>query len=327
MELGSRACTLLRRTYFIAGLIALGTQTSMTTRIPRKGILLAGGTGSRLHPVTLGVSKHLLPVYDKPMIYYPLSVLMLAGIRQVLVVTAPCDSGNYQRLLGDGSHLGMQIDYLEQQTPGGIAEALDIAASWAGRAPLCLVLGDNIFFSLGFSPLMRSISDREFGATLFAYPVKDPQRFGVVSFDETGNALRLEEKPSQPASNHAITGLYFLDNRALDIAAMLKPSARGEKEIVDVLSGYLAQGELHTEVLGRGFVWLDAGTPETLMEAGNLVQAVEQRQGLEIACLEEIAWQAGWISSDQLMERAGGLGATDYGQYLVNLLQQGEGND
>lgn len=297
----------------------------MTTRIPRKGILLAGGTGSRLQPVTLGVSKHLLPVYDKPMIYYPLSVLMLAGIREVLVVTAPCDLGNYQRLLGDGSHLGMQIDYLEQQTPGGIAEALYIAAPWAGRAPLCLVLGDNIFFGQGFSPLLRSISGRESGATLFAYPVKDPERFGVVSFDEAGNALKLEEKPSRPSSNHAITGLYFLDNRALDIAASLKPSARGEKEIVDVLNGYLAHGNLSTEVLGRGFVWLDAGTPETLMEAGNLVQAVEQRQGLKIACLEEIAWQAGWISFDQLMERAGELGATDYGQYLINLLQQGGG--
>ena len=299
----------------------------MTTRIPRKGILLAGGTGSRLHPVTLGVSKHLLPVYDKPMIYYPLSVLMLAGIREVLVVTAPCDVGNYQRLLGDGSHLGMQIDYLEQQTPGGIAEALDIAASWAGRAPLCLVLGDNIFFGQGFSPLLRSVSARESGATLFAYPVKDPQRFGVVSFDEAGNALALEEKPLLPASNHAITGLYFIDNSALDIAATLKPSARGEKEIVDVLNEYLAQGELRTEVLGRGFVWLDAGTPETLMEAGNLVQTVELRQGLKIACLEEIAWRAGWISSDQLMARAGELGAMDYAQYLVNLLQQGDGYD
>jgi glucose-1-phosphate thymidylyltransferase len=297
----------------------------MTKKNTRKGILLAGGTGSRLHPVTLGVSKHLLPVYDKPMIYYPLSVLMLAGIREVLVVTAPCDVGNYQRLLGDGGHLGMQIDYLEQQTPGGIAEALDIAATWAGRASLCMVLGDNIFFGQGFSPLLRSISDRESGATLFAYPVKDPRRFGVVSFDEAGCAFKLEEKPSQPASNHAITGLYFLDNRALDLAAALKPSARGEKEIVDVLNGYLAQGELHTEVLGRGFVWLDAGTPETLMEAGNLVQAVEQRQGLKVACLEEIAWQAGWISSEQLMERARVLGATDYGQYLVNLLQHGRG--
>lgn len=299
----------------------------MTTRIPRKGILLAGGTGSRLHPVTLGVSKHLLPVYDKPMIYYPLSVLMLAGIREVLVVTAPCDVGNYQRLLGNGSHLGLKIDYLEQPTPGGIAEALSIAAPWVGKAPVCLVLGDNIFFGQGFSPMLNSLSDRESGATLFAYPVKDPQRFGVVTFDESGNTLNIEEKPSQPISNHAITGLYFLDNKALNIAATLKASARGEKEIVDVLNVYLTQGRLHTEVLGRGFVWLDAGTPETLMEAGSLVQTIQQRQGLKIACLEEIAWQAGWINSNQLMERIRKLGATDYADYLTDLLKQSELND
>ncbi|MEH6782498.1 MAG: glucose-1-phosphate thymidylyltransferase RfbA [Alcanivorax jadensis] len=299
----------------------------MTRNDTRKGILLAGGTGSRLHPMTLGVSKHLLPVYDKPMIYYPLSVLMLAGIREVLVVTAPCDVGNYQRLLGDGSHLGLKIDYLEQPTPGGIAEALSIAAPWVGKAPVCLVLGDNIFFGQGFSPMLNSLSDRESGATLFAYPVKDPQRFGVVTFDESGNTLNIEEKPSQPISNHAITGLYFLDNKALNIAAALKASARGEKEIVDVLNVYLTQGQLHTEVLGRGFVWLDAGTPETLMEAGSLVQTIQQRQGLKIACLEEIAWQAGWINSNQLMERIRKLGATDYADYLTDLLEQSERND
>jgi len=287
----------------------------------RKGILLAGGTGSRLHPVTLGASKHLLPVYDKPMVYYPLSVLMLTGIREILVVTTPEDQGNYQRLLGDGSQLGLSIHYAEQEKPGGIAEVFDFSEEFLDGAPVCLVLGDNIFYGQGFTPVLRATDGNPRGATLFGYPVKDPERFGVVSLGEAGEVLRLEEKPTEVFSNLAVTGLYFFDNEVVNIARGIRPSARGEKEIVDVLKAYQAQGNLRAEVLGRGFVWLDAGTPESLLEAGTLVQAIEQRQGLKIACLEEIAFHSGWITAMDLNNRIRQLGKTAYSAYLSSLLQ------
>ena len=288
--------------------------------LARKGILLVGGTGSRLHPVTLGISKHLLPVYDKPMAYYPLSVLMLAGIKEVLVVTTPEDALNYRRLFGDGTHLGMNLHYALQPHPGGIAEVFEIAAAFIGGSPVCLVLGDNIFYGQGFTPLLQSVSAREEGATLFAYPVKDPHRFGIVSLDENGLVGELEEKPDHFVSSLAVTGLYFFDGNVVEISAGIKPSSRGEKEIIDVLKAYRDRDVLAAEVLGRGFVWLDAGTPETLLEAGVLVQAVEQRQGLKIACLEEIAWRAGWVTEDQVMSRADELEGTAYSEYLINLL-------
>lgn len=289
----------------------------------RKGILLAGGAGSRLHPATLGVSKHLLPVYDKPMAYYPISVLMLAGIREVLIVTTTEDAGNYQRLFGDGGHLGMHFEYAQQSKPGGVAEVFEIAAEFIGDSPVCLALGDNIFYGQGFTPQLQGVTARQRGATLFAYPVKDPERFGIVSLGETGEVLRLEEKPANAFSNLAVTGLYFFDNDVVEIARRIGPSARGEKEIVDVLQVYQEQGNLKAEVLGRGFVWLDAGTPESLLEAGTLVQAIEQRQGLKIACLEEIAWRSGWITSDDLEGRIKKLGKTEYSEYLIGLLQNG----
>lgn len=294
---------------------------TMQFRENRKGILLAGGAGSRLHPATLGVSKHLLPVYDKPMAYYPMSALMLAGIRDVLIVTTPEDSGNYQRLFGDGSHLGMRFEYAQQAKPGGIAEVFEIAAEFIGDSPVCLVLGDNIFYGQGFTPQLQAVAARQRGATLFAYPVKEPERFGVVSLGAAGQVLRLEEKPAEAFSNLAVTGLYFFDNDVLDLAKEVRPSSRGEKEIVDVLKAYQAQGNLRAEVLGRGFVWLDAGTPESLLEAGTLVQAIEQRQGLKIACLEEIAWRSGWITSEKLEKLIGELGKTEYSGYLISLLQ------
>ncbi|MCL5043084.1 MAG: glucose-1-phosphate thymidylyltransferase RfbA [Gammaproteobacteria bacterium] len=286
----------------------------------RKGLLLAGGAGTRLHPITRGVSKQLLPIYDKPMIYYPLSVLMLAGIRDVLVITTPEDLSAYQRLLGQGEDFGIRIAYQVQTSPGGLAEALVLGADFIGNASVCLVLGDNIFYGQGFTPVLQSADAHADGATVFAYPVKDPQRFGVVAFDADGKVISLAEKPARPSSPYVITGLYFFDNDVLAIAADVEPSERGEKEIIDVLEAYRQQGRLRTELLGRGFAWLDTGTPESLLEAGMFVQTLERRQGLKIACLEEIAWHAGWLSDDALRQRGEALANTAYGDYLLGLL-------
>lgn len=291
----------------------------------RKGILLAGGVGSRLRPATLATSKHLLPIYDKPMAYYSLSVLMQAGIRDILIISSPEDKASYQRLFGQGEHLGLHIQYAEQPEPEGIAQAFEIAESFLGGAPVCLVLGDNVFYGKGFSPVLKSAADQECGARVFAYAVKDPERFGVVTLSETAKVIHLEEKPVKPSSNLAITGLYFFDSDVVEIAKGVRPSARGEKEIVDVLAAYQGSNRLKATVLDTDFVWLDAGTPDSLLEATALVQAVEQKQGRKIACLEEIAWRAGWISSRQLRDRAQVLGATDYSEYMLRLASSEQG--
>lgn len=295
---------------------------------PPRGIVLAGGSGSRLYPLTLGVSKQLLPVYDKPMVYYPLSVLMLAGIREVLLITTAEDLPAYQRLLGQGGYLGMDIRYAIQERPGGIAEAFDIGADFIGSRHVVLVLGDNIFYGQGFTPLLREAVDCNAGATLFAHYVMDPRRFGVVTFGADGSVQGLWEKPQRPASQYAITGLYCFDSDVVEIAADLVPSARGEREIIDVLEVYRQQGRLQAHLLGRGFTWLDAGTPESLLEAGMFVQAVQHRQGMQVACLEEIAWRQGWIDEHALRLRSKQLAGTSYGRYLYNLLERsGPGHD
>lgn len=286
----------------------------------RKGILLAGGCGSRLYPMTGGVSKHLLPVYDKPMVYYPLSVLMLAGIRDILLISTPQDVPAYQRLLGDGQRWGLSIRYAVQPEPGGIAQALLIGADFIGNNPLCLILGDNIFFGHGFGRTLRQTAAQTGGATVFAYPVTHPQRFGVVSFGSDGHAVSIEEKPAHPKSAWAVTGLYFYDTQAMDIAARLQPSARGELEITDVNQDYLRRGQLRVETLGRGFAWLDTGTGDSLLEAAQLVRAIEKRQGLKIACPEEIAYRQGWLDARALAAIAAPLNHTDYGRYLRRLL-------
>ena len=285
-----------------------------------KGIVLAGGSGTRLHPVTRGISKQMLPVYDKPMIYYPLSVLMLAGIREILVISTPEDLPSYQKLLGSGADFGIQLSYAEQPSPDGLAQAFIIGESFIGDSSVCLVLGDNIFFGYGFSAMLRDAAQLASGATVFGYHVNDPERFGVLEFDTSGKVISLEEKPVKPKSSYAVTGLYFYDNRVVDIAKQVKPSERGELEITDVNRAYLESGELNVSLMGRGFAWLDTGTHDSLMEAGQFVQTIEHRQGLKVACLEEIGYRNGWLSAEALQQQAGALAKTGYGQYLQQVL-------
>lgn len=287
-----------------------------------KGIVLAGGSGSRLHPITLGVSKQLLPIYDKPLIYYPLSVLMLAGIREILVITAPLDQASFQRLLGDGNRFGVDIRYAVQQRPEGLAQAFTIGESFLGKDNVCLVLGDNFFYGPGFSPKLKEAARRDTGATIFGYQVKNPQQFGVVEFDRHSRVVSIEEKPAKPRSNYAVTGLYFYDNDVVEIARQVQPSHRGELEITSVNQAYMERGHLNVELLGRGFAWLDTGTHESLLEAAQFVETIERRQGYKIACLEEIAWRNGWLSTEEVEELGQSLRQNSYGQYLLELLQQ-----
>ena len=284
-----------------------------------KGIVLAGGSGSRLHPITMGVSKQLLPIYDKPMIYYPISVLMLAGIKDILIISTPEDMSGYQRLLGDGSHLGVCLDYAIQPSPDGLAQAFIIGESFIGDHGAALVLGDNVFYGQHFTEKLKAATTRDNGATIFGYHVKDPERFGVVEFDGQGHVLSIEEKPGVAKSNYAVTGLYFYDNDVVEIAKSITPSSRGELEITDINNAYQARGDLKVELLGRGFAWLDTGTHDSLLEAGQFVQTVEHRQGLKVACLEEIAFHNGWISQAGLMLQAEKLKKTSYGEYLFKV--------
>ncbi|HMM35471.1 MAG TPA: glucose-1-phosphate thymidylyltransferase RfbA [Thermoanaerobaculia bacterium] len=287
-----------------------------------KGIILAGGSGTRLHPVTRGVSKQLVPVYDKPMIYYPLSTLMLAGIREVLVITTPHEQDGFRRLLGDGSWLGLKIEYAAQPSPDGLAQAFLIGREFVGDGRVALALGDNIFYGHGFPELLQAAARRERGATVFAYRVRDPERYGVVEFGADGRAVSLEEKPPKPRSSYAVTGLYFYDNRVLDVAANLKPSPRGELEITDVNRVFLEWGDLNVEVLGRGVAWLDTGTHASLLQASNFMQAIEERQGLKVACLEEVAYRMGTIGADEVRAAARAMKGNEYGQYLLRLLEE-----
>ena len=287
-----------------------------------KGIILAGGSGSRLHPLTRAVSKQLMPVYNKPMVYYPLSTLMLSGIRHVLVITTPHEQQGFKRLLGDGSDIGLHIDYAVQPTPGGLAQAFIIGAEFIGADRVTLALGDNIFYGAHFSDYLRSAAEREAGATVFGYQVRDPERYGVVEFDARGQAVSLEEKPAKPKSSYAVTGLYFYDNQVVDVAAHLQPSARGELEITDVNRWYLERGQLHVEKFARGIAWLDTGTHESLMQAANYIHTIEERQGLMVACLEEIAFRMGYIGAAQLTRLARAMETSEYGQYLFQLLDR-----
>ncbi|HET6914365.1 MAG TPA: glucose-1-phosphate thymidylyltransferase RfbA [Rhodanobacteraceae bacterium] len=292
----------------------------MTTQ---KGIILAGGSGTRLYPVTQAISKQLLPVYDKPMIFYPLSVLMLAGIREVLVINTPHEQAMFQRLLGDGSQWGIRIEYAVQPSPDGLAQAFLIGRDFIDGQPSCLILGDNIFYGHGLTELLQRASARERGATVFGYWVRDPERYGVAEFDRNQRVIGLEEKPAKPKSNYAVTGLYFYDERVCDFAAQLKPSARGELEITDLNRCYLDDGSLMLEQLGRGYAWLDTGTHESMMDASNYIATVENRQGLKVCCPEEIAFQSGWIGADQVHELAKPLAKTGYGRYLLQMIEQG----
>jgi len=286
-----------------------------------KGIVLAGGSGTRLHPITKGVSKQMLPIYDKPMIYYPISVLMLAGIQDILIISTPDDLPAFQRLLGDGSDFGVNFSYEVQPSPDGLAQAFLIGEKFIGNHPVSLVLGDNIYYGQHFSDKLISATSRQSGATVFGYHVTDPERFGVVEFDAEGKAISIEEKPAKPKSEYAVTGLYFYDNDVVEIARQIKPSDRGELEITDVNNAYLQRGDLNVELLGRGFAWLDTGTHDSLLDAGQFVQTIEHRQGLKVACLEEIAFNKGWISPEALAKRGDQLQKTGYGQYLLNLIK------
>ena len=287
-----------------------------------KGIILAGGSGTRLYPITKGVSKQLLPIYDKPMIYYPLSVLMLAGIREVLIISTPDDIDGFKRLLADGQELGIDISYAVQPSPDGLAQAFIIGEDFIGDSNVCLVLGDNIFYGQGFTPLLRQAVNRQKGATVFGYQVKDPERFGVVAFDEDKRAISIEEKPVKPKSNYAVTGLYFYDNDVIEIAKKVRPSNRGEVEITTVNQMYMERGDLNVELLGRGFAWLDTGTHESLLEAAQFVETIEKRQGYKVACLEEIALNNGWLTKQQVAEIGQTMSKNEYGQYLMDLTKE-----
>ena len=285
----------------------------------RKGIILAGGNGTRLHPVTKVVSKQLLPVYDKPMIYYPLSVLMLADIREILIISKPEDLPMFQHLLGYGEQLGLQIEYAEQSEARGLADAFLIGEDFIDQEPVCLILGDNIFYGQGFQDKLSRATSTKIGATVFAYQVRNPEQFGVIEFNLEGDAISLEEKPAKPKSNYAVTGLYFYDNEVVQIAKNIKPSSRGELEITDINKEYLQRNKLHVEDFGRGFAWLDTGTLDSLMDAGTFIQTIERRQGLKVACLEEIAWRNKWISTDKMIEYGNKISKTDYGRYLIDI--------